>query len=178
MKKSSKMRILITLLLLAPCANCFSQSSAFIEYKDTTNHFSINIPAGWNYGVNKNYPDLKLIAVRKQINASDKILENFNLNILNKVNSSLDREYKKLISALISTNNFNLLENDSTSINGLPFKWFIESHKNESGQDFMNNYVYLTYKEGKTYILTFVSSTANFEKYKLLFRDIAKSITL
>lgn len=169
------MKIILLFFFLPGFITCFSQSENFIQYKDSVNRFNINIPTGWNYGVNKNYPDIKLIAVRKSTGVSDKVHENFNLNVINKPNSSLDREYKKLIGALKSTNNFNLIESDSIIINGHSFKWFIESHKNESTPDFMNNYVFIAYKEDKTYILTFVSFTQDFEKYRSLFLKIAKS---
>jgi hypothetical protein len=172
------MKIILTLLLINALTNCISQSSSFVQYKDTINHFEINIPPGWRYGVNKSYPELKLIAYRTSTDTSDKPGVNFNLNIIKKENSSLDKEYKKLMDALMSTNDFTLTEKDSININGLPYKWFIEAHKNEINKEPMINYVFITYKEGKTFILTFIAFSEYFKKYRPLFYKIAGTLIL
>jgi hypothetical protein len=176
--KNNMMKLMLTLLLFFYSANAFSQSPAAILYKDTVNKFSIKIPAGWRYGVNKNYPELKLLANRSATDTSDKPHENFNLNILEKKNSSLEIQYEKLISALLSTNDFNLVKADNININGQPYKWFIENHKNNINAAGMINYVFMTYKNDKTYILAFVSLEKDFDKYEKLFTETANTFIL
>jgi len=166
------MKFMLTLLTSFSLLNCFSQS--YIQYKDTANQFAINIPSGWRYGPGKD-SRLQLIAY-KNPDSTDRTFGNFNLNILQKPNSSLDNEYNKLIRAMESTNNFARLESDTITIHGQLFKWFIETHKNDVNSEMMlHNYVFVTYKGGKTYILTFVTASKYFDKYRLLFYQIATS---
>jgi hypothetical protein len=168
----------LTLLLLFSLTKSYSQSSSLVQYKDTVNNFTIKIPPGWRYGVNKKYADIALLAYRTPIDTSDQPHENFNVNILEKKKSSLDKEYGKLIDALTATNDFNVIKKDNVTINGQPYKWLIETHKNEINSVLMTNYVFLTYKNEKTYILTFVSYSKDFDKYETLFTEIAKTLVL
>jgi hypothetical protein len=172
------MKFILAFLLTGAVTNCFSQTAAPVQYKDTVNHFSINIPAGWRYGVSKNAPTIKLIALRSPDDTLNKAHENFNLNILEKANSSTDREYDKLIGALSSTNDFVLVEKGTITIHQQPYKWFVETHKNNGSGAPMHNYVFITYKDGKTYILTFVAFSTYFEQCRSLFLDIAETFTL
>ena len=172
------MKPLLTLLLISLLTNAFSQSAHFVQYKDTINDFSIGVPQGWGYGPNKKYPQLKFVAIRTAVDASDKPHENFNLNILDKKNSSIEREYEKFISALESTRDFTILRKGDVNIHGQLYKWFIETHKNDINLVPTDNYVFMTYKNGKTYILTFVSYSKDFDKFEALFREIANTLIL
>jgi len=170
-------RLLLLILLGMTAINTSAQLASPVPYKDTVNHFSIDIPAGWRYGTNRSMPDLLLIAMRSSTGPDDKPSENFNLNVIKKANSSLDREYTRLIDALMSTNDFTLLEKGDTTIHELPYKWFIETHKNVDGSA-LHNYVFITYKAGKTYILTFVAHSKDFDKYRSLFYQVAGTFVL
>ncbi|MEO5888670.1 MAG: hypothetical protein ABIQ31_00395 [Ferruginibacter sp.] len=172
------MKYLLIILIIFGFTNCYSQFASIGQYKDSINGFAINIPVGWRYGVNKSYPDLQLLAYRSPVDTSDQPHENFNINIFKKENSSLNREYEKFINAQKSTNDFNLKEADSIVIHGQLFKWIIETHKNEVNAEPMNNYVFLTYKSGKTYILTFAAYSKSFQKYRQLFYQIANTLIL
>ncbi|MDO6432892.1 hypothetical protein Q4E93_19950 [Flavitalea sp. BT771] len=89
----------------------------------------------------------------------------------------LYREYSKLADALASTNDFTLLEKGDLTIHGLPYKWLIETHKNTDGSA-MHNYDFITYKDGRTYILTFVALSKDFDKYRQLFYQVAGTLVL
>ncbi len=169
------MKSFLFLFLLVPIAKVYAQSVSFIEYKDTTIGFSIKVPTGWRYGPNST---LKLIAVRPIADSSDKSREYFNLNILDRKSSSLEREYEKLLRALASTYDFNLSKEGNTTINGQPFKWLIETHKTPNNAANLTNYVFITYKSGKTFILTLVSLSNDFERMEPLFKEIAESLVI
>jgi len=169
------MKYLLALLLVCAAATGFSQTSTPFIFKDTINHFSIVIPDGWHYGVSARYPGLKVIAYRDSGDTANPAHENLNLNILQKENSSLDKEYDKLISALSAGNDLNVVESGTITINGQPYKWFIDAHQKPAQ---LSNYVFLTYKEGKTYILTFTTVSESFSKYRSLFHDVAVTLVL
>ena len=169
-------KLILGLVLALSLKNSWSQSSSFVVYKDTVRNYSIKIPVGWRYGKSKAYPDIDLVAIRVGADTSDKAHENFNLNILDKKNSSLEKEYGKLINALSSTGDLNLVKKDDVIINGQDFKWLIETHKVNSLS--VTNYVYVGYKNERTYILTLVSLTKDFDKYESVFTEIAHSLTL
>jgi hypothetical protein len=171
------MRTLLTCLLVLLAASGFSQTASFISFKDTLNHFAIDIPSGWQYSSSKGLP---LIAQRKPAETADKSHESFNVNVINKKTpSTVEREYEKFIGYLKSTNNFTLLESDTITINGQACKWFVENHKNDGdGVTLMCNYVFITYKNDKTYILTFATLAADFSKYRQLFYKIAETLVI
>jgi hypothetical protein len=173
------MKPFLTLALAIAMTPCFSQTASLVPFQDTVNHFSIGIPDGWRHGVNKNFPSIKLIAFRSPADTSDHPRENFNLNVIEKrINSSLEKEFHKLLAAEQSTGDFTLLENDSVSIHGQPFKWFVETHNNPDASLSMSHYVFVTYKDERTYILTFVTVTEAFKKYRPLFTRIAETLVL
>jgi hypothetical protein len=171
-------KLVATFLLAGTLTSCFAQPGEFAKYKDSINHFTIGIPAGWRYGVNKTYPEIKLIAIRNARDSSDKPHENFNLNVIEQKNSSLDIQYEKLVNALRSTTDFSIAKSDTITINGQFFKWFIEEHKNSINALPMSNYVFVTFKNEKTYILTFVAFSTNFREYEALFLAIAKTFMI
>ena len=59
-----------------------TNGQSFVVYKDTVNHFSINIPVGWKYGINKNYPTVILLAQKTPLSPADTVRDNFNINVI------------------------------------------------------------------------------------------------
>ena len=74
-----------------------------------------------------------------------------------------------------STKNFKLIDSGNITIKKKEYKWLIESHENQFAKISMNNYVFVTNKNHKTYILTFVAFSNNFLNSKAQFYKIATS---
>jgi len=155
-----------------------TNGQSFVNYKDTVNHFSIDIPVGWRYGLPKNYPTIKLMAYRIPVSNTDTSKDNYNLNILETPNLDLEKTYSRFLESLKSTDNFKLLDVGDTTINDNKFKWLIETHKNENDQIQMHNFDFVTYKNGKTYILTLITFSNRFALTKPTFIKIANSLIL
>jgi photosystem II reaction center protein PsbP len=166
------------LLILFTVVTIQASGQSFVTYKDTINRFSINIPTGWNYGVNKNYPAIKLLAYRTALSKSDSSRDNFNINIIETPGKNLDKTFSDFLRYLPDAKNFKLINKGDTTFNGLKFKWLIETHKNENNDKQMHNYDFVTLKDGKTYILTMITSSYDFDTIKFLFAKIASSFTL
>lgn len=169
------MKIIFTVILLHILATSCGQVLPSIIYRDTINHFIINIPAGWRYGINKNYPHLKLISYRTSSDSLDKSHETFNVNIMRKEGSSLSKEFDKIIAVISNTREFTLLKKDTITIHGQTYKWFIESHKNNDSAEPTNSMVFITYAHDRVYILTLITLSKSFSKYQDLFLETANS---
>jgi hypothetical protein len=149
-----------------------------MNYKDTINHFSINIPTGWKYGLNKNYPAIKLLAYRTPLSQSDTSRDNFNINIIETPNKDLNKTFADFLKYLPDAKNFKLICTGDTTFNGITFKWLIETHKNDNNDIQMHNYDFVTLKNGKTFILTMVTFSNSFNIAKPLFDKIVSSFLL
>ena len=155
-----------------------AHGQSFVNYKDTINRFSIDIPKGWKYGVNKSYPDIILLAYRTPISKADTSRDNFNINTIKTPNKDLDKTFADFLKYLPDARDYKLIETGATTFNGIKFKWLIETHKNESNNLQMHNYDFVTLKNGKTYILTMVTFSYAFESVKSMFDKIASSFIL
>lgn len=172
------MKFVITLLLAIVCAEGFAQNSVeYIEFTDTVNRFTIQVPPGWQYGVDKNNPNIKLVAYRTYSGSGQRATEHFSLNVLNKPNSSLNEEYNMLIEALTASGNFNKTEEGVAAIHGQTYRWFVELLR-VSQQDTRMNLVFVTYKNGRTYLLTFTAFPGTFPEYRPLFQEVANSLVI
>ncbi len=168
-----KKNVLIIILLIS--MNSFSQS--FTEFKNDT--FKIEFPETWVVLPKEKMPQLALVAYRKPENSIDKAQVTININIINTPDSSLDITYAGLVDSITEAENFKFLKNGNTDISGQPFKWLIESHSNHKDKSQqMHNYVFVTYKNGKTYILTMVAFSEVFDTYKSIFDKISKSFII
>jgi len=152
---------------------------SFSTYTDTLNNFSIDIPAGWEYGIDKNYPGIILIARRVPQSKSDTIRDNFNINTIETPGKTLDKTFADFRKYLLETENFKLMDMGDTVLNGRRFKWLIETHKDDVGGNVqLHNYNFVTIKNNKTYILTMVTFSYFFDTIKPLFDQIASSFIL
>ena len=170
------MRPFLTFFLCIVTTTVFSQSESLVTFKDA-DRFEIGVPSGWQYGPGQGLP---LVAQRKAAGAEDKSFQSFNVNIINKKTpSSVDREYEKLIGYLQSTNNFQLQEQGAITINGQPCRWFVENHKNDIDRTTLTcNYVFITYKNNRTFIVTFVVPPTDLPKYRPLFDKIMGTLVI
>ena len=163
------------LLLLFTVFIIHAHGQSFLNYKDTINLFSIDIPVGWKYGLNKSYPDFILLAYRTPINKADSSRDNFNINTIKTPNKSLDKTFSDFLKYLPDAKDYKLIDTGAITFNGIKFKWLIETHKNESNNLQMHNYDFVTIQNGKTYILTMVTFSYAFDTVKPLFDKIASS---
>ena len=171
------MKYILTIFLLSGIASVNAQN--LITYNDSVNHFSKGIPSGWRYGPPQQ-PGLKLVALSNVIDSITITRPNYNINIINQPNADLNIVYNKLKRYLTSDTATRILEEGNLTINGTDFKWLIETHKNDVGAKKidMHNFVFIAYKNNKSHILTMVSASATFDKYKPLFSKVASTFTL
>lgn len=172
------MKYLLLFITLFICTSAKCQT--LYPYKDTVNHFNIGVPAQWHYGILKQFPTIKLFAYRVYLDSADKPHENFNVNIIDIPVAGPEAAYDTLIASLSrSAKDFRLIKQGDAEINGMAFKWCIESHKNiEEPDKEMCDYVYVTVANEKTYILTFVVFSKYFDQYRSLFEKIAYSFSV
>jgi hypothetical protein len=168
-----KKNLLIIILLIS--INSFSQS--FTEFKN--DNLKIEFPETWIVLPKEKMPQLALVAYRKPENSVDRAQVTININIINIPNSSLDKTYSDLVDSISEVENFKLLKNGNVDISSQPFKWLIESHSNYKDKNQqMHNYVFVTYKNDKAYILTMASFSEVFDTYKSIFDKISKSLII
>jgi len=173
------MKLILTFLLCSVLTNLYAQSQGFCKYIDTINRFSIEIPAGWHYGYNKETPSIKLAALRKTTDTSDRDYENFNLNVMKIKNSTLELEYAKLIDAISDPGSLGIIKKGVVVLNGQPYKWLIEKHRNYINLSIeMTDLMFVTYKNEKTYILTLDTYSNEFNKYETLFAKISNTLII
>jgi hypothetical protein len=166
--------ILFAIFLLSISAACQELSL----YRDSSYRFEVGVPAGWKYGKPKNYPELLFISIRNPVDTTEKFVENFNVNVVNEANSNIDTAFTHMLNFNRKTNDFQVLKQGVKNIDGQPFKWVISTHTNKYNNQLMYNYVLLTYKDAKAYIVTFVSTPKNFDTYLPFFERIAETFRL
>jgi hypothetical protein len=170
------MKIVIITLLVTLAIKVSGQS--FNDYKDSVNHFSIYIPVGWKYGLSKTQPTIKLIAYNVTTAQTDSLRFNYNINIIETPHTTLNDTYLNLLKYLSEVDNFKVIDSGQMVINNKDFKWLIESHKNVNAQVQMLNYDFISYQNDKTYVLTMVTFSKNFEYILETFWKIANSLRL
>jgi hypothetical protein len=174
--KTVNMRHLLFILFTILIFQANGQS--FTNYKDTVNHFSINIPEGWTYGKDADPSGVKLIAYRTPKGNSDTARLSMNINIIATPKKDLDKTFSDLLRYLDNpyVQDYKLVDKGDIIINGIKFKWLIETHKNDDIRQ--HHYDFVALKDGKTYILTMVAFSHYFDTVKPLFEKIANSLIL
>ena len=145
------------------------------QVRDTTNGFEVGVPVGWRYGVPTNNK-VAFIAYRLKETDDDIPRENYNINIVRRDNTDLENTYKEFLEVIGKAEGFKVIEQHNTKINDREYRLLIETHKNKISNEDMHNYVLFTNKDGKILILTMVTTSSNFEAYKVLFDSIAGSL--
>ncbi|PRY08971.1 hypothetical protein CLV24_11921 [Pontibacter ummariensis] len=82
---------------------------------------------------------MSLIALRQKQDERDIPRENFNVNILHLEETDLERSYKQFLESTGQANDFNIIKQGDTLINGREYRYLVE--KNKISQDNMSNYV-------------------------------------
>jgi hypothetical protein len=141
-------------------------------------NFKIQFPKTWVILPKDKFP-LPFVAYRKPDGILDKSQVTINVNIIDDPTSNTDKSYDELLNAIQDAENFKLLESGSAVISGQSHRWLIESHTNfKDRSQQMIDYVFVTHKDGKSYILTMVAFSEVFETYKPIFEKISQSFVL
>jgi len=164
---------LIFILALFTFSIC--QAQELIKIRDTINHFEIGVPIGWKYGtpVNKS---LAFMALRQKQSDDDQPRENFNINILSHYEIDLNKSYKQFLESIGQAKGFRILNQGDKIILNRKYKYLIEIHKNTITNENMTNYIFFTNDNGKILILTMVTISEKFEKFKETFDSISNSL--
>lgn len=165
---------ILIILIIFVCTTCFGQELTIIQ--DTVNHFEIGVPVGWRYGVPVDN-SVTFIALRQKENDQDIPRENYNLNIYNIEELELNKSYSHFLESVERADGFKIIEQGEKIIKNRKYKYLIETHKNKISKEDMSNYVLFTNNEGEILILTMVTTSENFEKFKSLFDSIALSLS-
>ncbi len=165
---------IIIILTLSTWTTCVGQELATI--RDTVNHFEIGVPVGWRYVVPVD-KTIKFMAFRQKQNDQDLPRENFNLNILQRDEVDLNKSYRQFLENVGKAEGFKILEQGEKIIKNRKYKYLIETHKNKISKENMSNYVLFTNNEGEILVLTMVTTSENFDKFKSLFDSIALSLS-
>jgi hypothetical protein len=169
-------QIISWVLLLLPI---LGQAQDLAVYRDTVNNFSIGIPVGWTYGTLKNAPTIKLFAQQTNPDTVDHLFANYNLNIFKPHDSSFDDAYTTFISNITEAKKFLLVDSGRIRIHDVDYRWIVETHENANRASLiMTNYVFMTYKNRTSYILTLVVPERRYQILKPLFDKIAQSLRL
>jgi len=159
--------------MIATWKTCIAQELAII--RDTVNHFEIGVPIGWRYGVPIEQT-VSFMALRKKESDQDVPRENFNINILHRDEVDLNKSYGQYLEIVEKTEGFKILYQGERIIGVRKYKYLVETHKNKINKENMSHYILFTNNEGEILILTMVTTSANFEKFKPLFDSIASSL--
>ena len=173
------MRYFFLLLVVLGAAGA-ARAQELVSFKDSVRHFEIGVPRGWKYQSAPNAA-IAFFAYRPKADTSEKVMVNYNLNVITgKKNSSIGREYRRLMNALLSAGDMTVTEKDSIVIHGQPWLSFADTHPNMMAgrQLLMGEYVLVTYKEETTYILTFTTTAERLAKDKELFVKIAATVVV
>ncbi|MEO6166023.1 MAG: hypothetical protein ABIO46_07875 [Chitinophagales bacterium] len=160
------------LIFLLPLS-AFGQN--LLVYEDSTNHFTIGVPMDWKYGIPKD-KSTTFKAGRKAKDSIDIVRESFSVNVLYGKPSDLNVSYKEFMGAIEKAPSFKILEQGEKDINGRHYKWLMETHHHPGTNEQVANYVYFANSGKSLLILTMVSSTTAFKKYRELYDRVANSL--
>lgn len=160
-------------LMLSIFSSTYGQELRTI--KDSTNHYEIGVPIGWRSAILTN-KSVSLVAIREKLNEQDVAKENFNIIILNKDEKDLEISFIQFKESLSKAEGFKVIEQGVEIIDNRKYIYLIETHKNKISKEDMHNYVFFTNNDGKILILTMVTTSSNFERFKVLYSTIGRSL--
>lgn len=172
-KLIKKKYIGLLFIILMSWEICLSQE--LMNVQDTINHFSIGVPVGWRYGVPID-KSVAFIALRQTLDDKDVPRENFNINIFQVLDKDIETSFNKYLQSIGSANGFKLILQGEKTINGRNYRYLLETHKNKVSNEDMTNYTFFTNNNGKVLVLTMVTISSNYDKYKDLFESVAFSL--
>jgi hypothetical protein len=167
-------KLILSILFLASWTLTVGQE--LMTIRDTVNHFAIGVPFGWRYGVPADN-SVTFIALRQKLDDQDFPRENFNVNILQMEETDLEKSFSDFLESVGQAEGFKVIEKGEKIIQDRKYKYLIEIHKNKISKEDMNNYVLFTNNNGEILILTMVTTSTNFEKYKTLFDSVGLSLS-
>ena len=167
------MKPLFLLLLFLFPITVVAQS--LLIYEDSVNRFEIGVPNTWRYGVPKD-KSTSFRAVRRATDSTDVVREQFTVNVLYDKPADLETSYKEFMGYISKAPGFKILEEGEKEIHGRRYKWLVETHKYNPGNEDVINYVYFANSGKSLLILTMVTSMQALPKYRELFDKIAGTI--
>jgi hypothetical protein len=163
----------IIIFTLSAWTICSGQELATI--RDTVNHFEIGVPVGWRYGVPAD-KSVTFMALRQKQTDEDVPRENFNINIVHRDETDLTKSYQQFLESIGKSEGFRIIEQGDKTIKNRNYKYLLETHKNRLSKEDMHNYVLFTNNGGEILILTMVTTSDNFTKFRDLFGAIGLSL--
>lgn len=160
-------------LMLSVFSSTYGQELRTI--KDSINHYEIGVPIGWRSTILTG-KSVSLVAIREKVNEQDVVRENFNIIILNKDEKDLEISFIQFKESLSKAEGFKVIEQGVEIIDNRKYMYLIETHKNKISKEDMHNYVFFTNNNGKILILTMVATSSNFERFKVLYSTIGRSL--
>ncbi|MEC5146800.1 hypothetical protein [Chitinophaga sp. 212800010-3] len=166
-----KYLILCFLLLFAAVAG----AQELVTYRDSVNRFSVGIPAGWRIIKNIKQPSIKLMALAVPADSTQKATGNFNINVIAEPSANPDTIIKKLLSYTSLNPYFRILDSGSIVQQRKRMIWLDEVHKNTHATDTVFASLYVSWADGKAYILTATAPVQMAAQYKDLFHQIGST---
>ncbi len=150
------------------------------HYLDTINHFSMNFPNNWI--VLDNYQDFTLISGGPIENDTLKLTKKEGklvLGITKQKNNYSTEEYYEgnLITIKNNYPDLKLIEEKSIDLNGIHAKYVIYELTKQNKEKFTSLQIYFV-KNKNGYILNGVNKTENFENFRDLYIEIARTFKL
>jgi hypothetical protein len=171
------MKTFILALIVVLTKNCYSQDLTL--YTDSTYNFTIGIPKDWKYQpLDISNMGLKLNVIKPRESDLDTSKVSFNVNLVPFPNSNIDTAYANMKKTISARNGYRFIGEGDTMIDGKKYKWIIEEHSSITTKEPMTAYIYLGYKDNHAYMVTFSASTPDFEKYRLLYKQIGSTFRL
>lgn len=117
------------------------------------------------------------MALRQKQDDQDTPRENFNLNILHRDEVDLNKSYEQFLKSIGKVEGFKIIDQGEKIVKNRKYKYLIETHKNKISKEDMSNYVLFTNNNGEILILTMVTTSHNFERFKSIFDSVALSLS-
>ncbi|SFW66696.1 hypothetical protein [Chitinophaga sancti] len=159
------------LLLFTFSANCQTHTT----FRDTVNKFSIELPAGWKYKIPATPPTIKLVAFA-DVEASQKVRDNFNVNVLEEAGSNLAAVTAKLLEYISAAEGYKLLDSGRLHNNAQPIFWMDETHVVKQNNTTVFSTVFVIYDTDKVYIYTATGDKDRISTAKPFFHRIGSTL--
>ena len=146
-----------------------------VPITDSINKFTIGVPVGWQYGVPID-KSANFMAKRQKVDENDIPSEVVRINIFQHKETDLNEEYKNFIKEISKRDGFKILEQQDKLIDNRKYKYLVESHLNAVSKQEMTACILLSNDNGKILMLTMLTKSESFDKYRQLYDRIAESI--
>jgi hypothetical protein len=165
-------RLLICCFLILPF---FANGQEFTHYRDTLHNFAVGVPKGWKIWQHTQVPAVKFLAQRVWADSSRQAPENFNVSILPKPGSHVDKVVKDLLNYTSHNPFFKLIDSGSIVSNGKRVVWLDEMHLEVNVPDTFFSSIFIAYTDNKAYLLTATTVLPFAGVYAPLFHQVGGS---